>query len=285
MGQRYEPDRAFAEEVIAESAARGLDQDDLINRLLMKGAREVIESANDRGIDKVELIRRLLFRDRLANGYTDRREGHGAFGVRHMEEIDGGVTLTWWDGRLLTYCLHNGHANRWMLDRSRVTRTDAELELGLWRGFLDAVELCAMNLSRLRDAAHKETQEATARAVEEMKREARTDRHQLLTKWRYNGFATDSRQVPEAVRHVRAIKRFNGITACHVYFLLRAGVVVYVGQSGAAWPKRVDAHLNDKDKVFDDIWYVEVDRPSLCAVERRFIEEFRPEYNKMGLRR
>lgn len=73
--------------------------------------------------------------------------------------------------------------------------------------------------------------------------------------------------------------------ACHVYFLLHEGVVVYVGQSGAAWPMRAEAHLRDKDKVFDDIWYVEVDRPSLTDVERRFIEEFQPKYNKIGLRR
>lgn len=276
----YEPDRAFAEEVITDFAARGVDEEELIIRLLMKGAKEVIDSAKDRGVDNVELIRRLLFRDRLANGYTNRREGHGAFGARHMEEIDGGLTLTWRDGRVLTYCIHNGHVNRWMLDGSRVTRTDAELELGLWPGFLDAVELCAMNLSRLRDAAHKETQEAMKRAVEEMKREARMHRHQLLSKWRNKGVTIDSGPLPETIRHVRAIKRFDGVIACHVYFLLHKGSVVYVGQSGDAWPKRVHAHLKDKDKVFDDIWYLEVDRPSLTVVERRFIEEFRPKYNK-----
>lgn len=64
--------------------------------------------------------------------------------------------------------------------------------------------------------------------------------------------------------------------AGHVYFLLHKGAVVYVGQSGDAWPKRVRARLRDNDKVFDEIWYVEVDPPSLTVVERQFIEEFRP---------
>lgn len=115
-----------------------------------------------------------------------------------------------------------------------------------------------------------------------MKREERAERQQRLSKWRKKGFTTASGPTPEIIRHVRAIKRFDGVMACHVYFLLHEGEVVYVGQSGAGWPSRVHSHLRDKAKVFDDIWYIEVDRPTLSDVERRFIEEFNPKYNKHG---
>lgn len=279
MGRRGEPNRAFAEEVIADFAERGLDQDELIIRLLVKGAKEVLESATDRGVDKVELVRQLLLRDRVANGYADRTAGPFASGVRRMEEIDGEVALTWWDGRVLTCSPDGGRASQWRLDRSRVTRTEAELELGLWPGFLAGVELCAKNLSRLRDAAYKETQEAKQHAIEEMRREARTDRHQLLSKWR-NRRATIDSEPPESIRHIRAIKKFDGVMACHVYFLLQNGIVVYIGQSGDAWPKRIHNHLKDEEKVFDEVWYLEVDQASMTVIERRFIEEFRPKYNK-----
>lgn len=158
MTQRYEPDRAYAEGVIAACAARGVSLEKLIIRLLWKGAKEVIDSADSRQVDRVELVRRLLFRDRLANGYTERRKGHGAFGVRQMDESDAGITLTWWNGRVLNYSCDRGPINRWMLDGMRITRTEAELQLGLWPGFLDGVELCEQNLSRLRGAAAKELQ-------------------------------------------------------------------------------------------------------------------------------
>lgn len=233
-----EPDRAFAEGVIASCAARGVSLEKLITRLLLKGAKEVIDSSDRRQVDRVELVRRLLFRDRLANGYTDRR-GHGAFGVQRMDESDGGITLNWWDGRVLDYSCDRGPINRWMLDGMRITRTEAELQLGLWPGFLDGVELCEQNLSRLRKAAAKEAECEMARAVEEMKQENRAQRHQLLAMWRNNGVAPHTGQTPATIRHIRAIKRFDGVIACHVYFLLQADEVVYVGQSGAAWPHRL----------------------------------------------
>lgn len=285
MAPQYEPDRAYAEGVIAACAARGMSQKKVILRLLWNAAKEVIDSAIARNVDNVELVRRLLLRDRLANGYTNRQKGHGACGVHRMDESDDGIKLTWLAGRVLEYSRDRPPASAWLLDGVRITRTEAELQLGLWPGFLDGIELCEMNLRRLRRDAEMNLKLETARVLEELKQETRAERHRLLAKWRDGRTTISSGPVPHAIEHVRKIKRFDGVLACHVYFLLHEGVVVYVGQSGAAWPTRIESHFCDEEKDFDEIWYLEVDRPSLLDVERKFIAEFRPKYNKSGLRK
>lgn len=47
-----------------------------------------------------------------------------------------------------------------------------------------------------------------------------------------------------------------------------------------AWPSRIVTHVNDKEKDFDDVWYLEVDKDSRLAVERTYIRRFSPIYNR-----
>ncbi len=59
-----------------------------------------------------------------------------------------------------------------------------------------------------------------------------------------------------------------------VYFLVRDGVVVYVGQS-IALPGRIASHISNKD--FDRVFYLEVPREHLNAIESAFIRALNPE--------
>ena len=79
---------------------------------------------------------------------------------------------------------------------------------------------------------------------------------------------------------MRHIKRLEVCEPAYVYFLLKEEVVVYVGQTTAPWPSRILQHLNEKEKDFDDVWYLEVDNPSMSEIEKAFIKMFRPKYNR-----
>lgn len=64
-----------------------------------------------------------------------------------------------------------------------------------------------------------------------------------------------------------------------VYFLLRQGVVVYVGQAVDA-RRRIGEHIGDGGKSFDAVSFIPCPRPRLDAVERHYIEMLLPEYNR-----
>ena len=61
-----------------------------------------------------------------------------------------------------------------------------------------------------------------------------------------------------------------------VYFLIRDGEIVYVGQSRQL-PKRIESHRSDKK--FDRVLFVRVSQSVIDQVERRLIIELAPEYN------
>jgi Uri superfamily endonuclease len=81
------------------------------------------------------------------------------------------------------------------------------------------------------------------------------------------------------------LKQLAPVQLCVVYFLVRDGVVVYVGQTKSSWPRRVWQHARDREKHFDDVWYVECkDAATMMQMEARYIRELWPEYNRIGKR-
>lgn len=87
--------------------------------------------------------------------------------------------------------------------------------------------------------------------------------------------------IPACLKQIKNVNQFYADRLCYIYFLLDKGEVVYVGQSSSYWPGRILSHLQEKVKMFDDIWYVEADRQSLDAMEVKYIREFRPKYNNL----
>jgi len=61
-----------------------------------------------------------------------------------------------------------------------------------------------------------------------------------------------------------------------VYFLLRKGVIVYVGKTTTSY-SRIGEHRSDKD--FDSFSMLEVSREYLDQTEQKYIKKFMPEYN------
>lgn len=62
-----------------------------------------------------------------------------------------------------------------------------------------------------------------------------------------------------------------------VYFLLRNGEIVYVGQSVDC---RARVHTHKQDKTFDNSYIIKCSESALNYVEAWFIDFFKPQYNK-----
>lgn len=62
-----------------------------------------------------------------------------------------------------------------------------------------------------------------------------------------------------------------------VYFLIKNGLVVYVGQSSNV-EKRIITHRNS-EKQFDSYRVISCDESLLLYYERRWIKRFKPKYN------
>lgn len=71
---------------------------------------------------------------------------------------------------------------------------------------------------------------------------------------------------------------FMRTTPPGVYFLCRELTIVYIGQSINAG-RRVQEHLNEKEKQFDDVFFIPCHVSSLNAVEGALIRLLQPEYN------
>lgn len=67
----------------------------------------------------------------------------------------------------------------------------------------------------------------------------------------------------------------------HIYFLIKTGTVVYVGETSRLG-NRIRAHNKDKTKSFNSFKAIEapLDVRERQALERLYIEKFTPEYNK-----
>jgi hypothetical protein len=84
-------------------------------------------------------------------------------------------------------------------------------------------------------------------------------------------------KLSEAISYNSSVKDFKNI--CHVYFLLKDEVVVYVGQSSNV-SSRIKAHKADKD--FDTFKVLECEEHELNATEALLIKAFIPKYNLVG---
>lgn len=76
------------------------------------------------------------------------------------------------------------------------------------------------------------------------------------------------------------VRRWSAESFPHtIYFLLRAGVVVYVGRTS-----RLEYRLSHhrRDKTFDEVWSVDVEPELAAAAEMRLIKAYLPLYNEAG---
>lgn len=69
----------------------------------------------------------------------------------------------------------------------------------------------------------------------------------------------------------------TGIPETFVYFLVRRGEVVYVGQTKKGMMRPL-AHRYDKD--FDEVYIMPCDEKNLDFIESEYIVKYKPEYNK-----
>jgi hypothetical protein len=84
--------------------------------------------------------------------------------------------------------------------------------------------------------------------------------------------------VPDA----EALTQLPSCRACGIYFLWHRGVVVYVGQSKSI-RERVYQHIVDQTKAFDAMSFVACGSGQLSSLERRYIKQLLPRYNRCGL--
>ncbi len=259
-------------------------------------AERLLRRAREAGMSEVDAVWRLLLQANLGRWFQQRLASAGS--GRIMD-----ITLTR-DSYVFTTCDHDrfefvsrNNGRRWRHRGDLVSRNDVERELGVWPGYIDAVEdLCGQILEMIEEverekntyAARLEIEAAEKRKrelawlagySERIERHAALERHSELKRWRLRN-PTSADGCPQTLRHIRHIKRLDVSEPCYVYFLLRKGQVVYVGQTSAPWPARILSHLKDGTKEFDDVWYLEVDAQSIIQVEARFIREFDPPYNR-----
>ncbi len=100
--------------------------------------------------------------------------------------------------------------------------------------------------------------------------------------------ASPATDVPEELQTVQgAIQEYHGFAHAHcVYFLLRLGVVVYVGKTKQLGI-RVGQHLKGSNKTpkkdFTRVLYMLVEPDKVDAAEVYYIKTLTPEYNLTGI--
>jgi hypothetical protein len=248
-------------------------------------AVRLLEGARADEISDVELIRRLMLLNRLVAQNIPRFAKNGSGSVREVKLGPGTIYLITFDDKEIECGFEKGI--RWRIRGELVSRNDVEKVLGVWPGYLDAIEQLKDYIDDvLRDlesrarAVQEQEYETKLKAEEDARRIWSNSRHPELRQWRERHPASE--KLPQSIQHIRYIKRLVVSEPAYIYFLLQAGKVVYVGQTSSPWPGRILQHLNENAKLFDDVWYLEVDKPSLNYVERRFIIEFKPIYNRVG---
>lgn len=187
----------------------------------------------------------------------------------HFEFVDRGNGRRWWGP--------GGICARDRMDET-VTPGIARFMESVWR-------VATRHMSDLFAEAEELEREAYERSRRERKRIAQEGaaarhmgRHLALREWRGTN-PTPASERPAALRGISGIKRLSSDQPCRVYFLVHEGEVVYVGQTSAAWPARIESHIYEGSKEFDEVWYLEVDAASLNTVEAHYIRELQPRYN------
>lgn len=90
-----------------------------------------------------------------------------------------------------------------------------------------------------------------------------------------------NREIPQELLEIKDLRFYDfafDITPC-IYFLCRDKKVVYVGKT-TMLPIRVNNHVMQMNKIFDEVCFLEVEEEILRETEKSFIEHFNPEYNK-----
>ncbi|MBL8998729.1 MAG: hypothetical protein JNL44_15555 [Gemmatimonadetes bacterium] len=199
------------------------------------------------------------------------------------------LSVTTYDGEEYEFQYERGY--RWRTRHGWCSRSDVEDALGVWPGYVDAIEDLHRTVGHRIDELgelERRRREEHARMWEMAHESALSNlelgRHAQLRVWRSRN-TNASQSAPSALAEVRHVKRLEVSQPCHVYFLVDHGEVVYVGQTAEPWPARILSHLKEGTKQFDDVWYLEVDRQSLLATEKVFIRRLRPRYNLAGLER
>ena len=81
----------------------------------------------------------------------------------------------------------------------------------------------------------------------------------------------------------RGIKKYDPNMG-YVYFLVDNEELVYIGQT-AKLHQRIAAHQKNPAKPFTDVYYLELIKDKLLSVERWYINQYCPKYNKTSGRR
>lgn len=230
--------------------------------------------------------------------WRTRYQGQGSGRVHDVRITPEGAELHRDDGVIFKY-KELGNRLAWVPSHGGwIGRTTLEEELDVFPGYADGVEdaygalrMAYAEVMAERHALQREFAERFDRLHAELEKQFENaeaarfaTRHPKLSLWRSKN-PTPTEQIPEPLRTVGAVKRMDTDQPCVVYFLLHQEEVVYVGQTTMAWPGRIEQHLKERAKVFDDVWYLECDRDSLDAVEQAMIKRFQPKYNIAGNRK
>ena len=87
-------------------------------------------------------------------------------------------------------------------------------------------------------------------------------------------------QIIEELKEIISYENSKGVQS-GVYFLKQKNKIVYVGKSTNSMAKRVYTHLDDDNKVFDNIDLIPMrSEADIHIAELMFIQKYQPEYNK-----
>ena len=171
---------------------------------------------------------------------------------------------------------------KWYSD-GMYNRNTLENEINAWPGYITAIE----------DMLHGIEIEQSEKEFQLCERENLCRKKELdIAKLRTGSFMSwldsnpsENKPYPKQLKKIKNIKRLNMIkeNPWHVYFLVYNDTVVYVGQTRAVWPSRIEQHLRDSGKVFDDVFYIPVDSDKINDVEYYYIKKFNPIYNKQKM--
>lgn len=215
-----------------------------------------------------------------ASGWPGRTASHNEFSIKiEFDKNNIHIRKDFYKDnkfRIFKFELSNGW--RWK-DKHYgwISRDDIENILDVNYGFLDGIETGFFIYKENHDAIQEAIQQIRNNYENEYKRRF-IERHPELRRWREQNPCKEEK--PKCLKNIKYLKRIDISQPCYVYFLLKDSNVVYVGQTSSAWPLRILQHYKDETKKFDDVWFIETDKTSLNWIEQKYINEFKPIYNK-----
>lgn len=159
-----------------------------------------------------------------------------------------------------------------------VVRTYDVAEVFAWANKLEGWPILEVPPGQLRDL-RRQAERNIVRvppAVEDFQQEIINLRKELDRLWDYVGWKNllTEGEILSLARPARPM--------CGIYFLIRAGRIVYVGKS-ANIHARSAAHFTAGEKVFDSVASIEIPEHHLDLYERSYIKYLKPEYNIAGV--